>query len=371
MKHIGKALLLLFGGMTLCAGCGTQVGIAASPSEIYLEVGETAAVNIIAVMDLGATATVSEPLTMTSSNEEIAVVSDQQVTGVDEGTAVLAITDGVFTTTADVLVVAAGTLPTELVVTPTSVPCTPESDDTQLEVFAVLSTGSSLDVTDRVSYSSTNANIALVTAEGLVVCVGEGQAAITAEYIGVSDAIAVTVGAIPPGALDFSRTTLTCEAGEWHQVQVSATWDDGSTTDVSQSAAYSSSDTSVATASVGQVQCLSEGSATITADVTGVTGVLSVNVQAVPAEPDELVTLRISPSSVECGMAEAAAFAVLAEYGDGTTLNVTTNTQTQYQSSDTMVAMILQGQVLCAQSGQATISAAFGGLMASASVNVR
>jgi hypothetical protein len=187
----------------------------------------------------------------------------------------------------------------------------------------------------------------------------------------VSDAVTVTVGAIPPRTVDFSQSNLTCEVGEWHPVQVSATWNDGSTTDVSQSAAYSSSDTVVATASVGQVQCLAEGTAVITADVTGVNGVLNVTVQGASAAPDELVTLRISPSSVDCVTAEAVAFAVLAEYGDGTTLNVTTNTQTQYQSTDTMVAMILQGQVFCAQSGQATISAAFGGLMASASVNVR
>jgi hypothetical protein len=106
------------------------------------------------------------------------------------------------------------------------------------------------------------------------------------------------------------------------------------------------------------------------ADVTGTSGVLNVTVQGASTPPDELVALRISPSSVDCVPAEMPTFVVLAEYGDGTTVNVTSNVGTQYQSSDTTVAMILQGQVFCAQSGQTIISAAFGGLMASAWVNV-
>lgn len=370
MLCVEKALAAAITGLILCAGCGTQVGIAASPSEIYVEVGATAAVTVVGVLDTGSFTAVSAPLTITTSDSAIVTVSGEVVMGVMEGTAVLTITDGVFTTTAKVHVVAAGTLPTELVVTPTSVSCTPVSDDIQLEVFAIFASGAGEDITDRASYGSSDSSIALVTLEGLVVCVGEGEATVTAQYRGVSDTINVGVGATPPLAIAFSTSTLTCAPGESHGVQVLASWEDGSTTDVGPSAAYSSTDDTVAAASLGQVQCLSEGSATIVADVLGVIGVLEVDVQAVATDPDELVDLRISPSSVDCDLAQAAVFAVIAEYGDGRTADVTSSSQTQYLSADSSVALVLQGQVLCVQQGQTTIQATFGDLVASVTVNV-
>jgi hypothetical protein len=368
--HVGQALVASVAGLALSAGCGTQVGIAASPSEIYVEVGGTTAVNVLAVLDIGSPTPVTEPLTISSSDEAIAAVSDQAITGVAEGTAVLTITDGVFTTTANVHVVAAGTLPTELVVTPTSVSCTPASDDTQLEVFAVFTTGIGEDITDRATYSSSDSSIALVTADGIVVCVGEGRADITAQYLGQSETIEVSVGAIPPDALNFSPSALTCQAGELHQVQVLASWEDGSTTDVSLSVAYSSSDNSVAVASLGQVQCLSEGSATVLAETAGLTSVLTVSVQPAAVDPNALVDLRISPSSVVCSAARVADITVVAEFGDGRTIDVTSSAQTQYQSSNSGVALVSQGQVLCVQQGQATIQATFGELAASVIVSV-
>ncbi|UCC30416.1 MAG: hypothetical protein JSU86_19725 [Phycisphaerales bacterium] len=367
---VGKMLVASTAGLMLCAGCGTQVGIAASPSEIYVEVGGTVVVNVVGVLDTGSLTAVSAPLTITSSDSAIVAVSGEVVMGIVEGTAVLTITDGVFTTTAKVHVVAAGTLPTELVVTPTSVWCTPASDDTQLEVFAIFASEAGEDITDRASYGSSDSSIALVTAEGLVVCVGEGEVTVAAQYRGVSDTINVVVGATPPLAIAFSSSTLTCAPGESYEVQVLASWEDGSRTDVSLSAAYSSTDDTVAAASLGQVQCLSEGSATIVGDVLGVIGVLEVDVQAVAPAPDELVDLRISPSSVDCGLAQAAAFAVIAEYGDGTTVDVTSSSQTQYLSADSSVALVLQGQVLCVQQGQTTVQATFGDLVASVTVNV-
>ncbi|UCE62269.1 MAG: hypothetical protein JSU63_11255 [Phycisphaerales bacterium] len=358
-------------GLLMCAGCGTQVGIAASPSEIYVEVGGTASVNVVAVMDVGSPTTVAVPLTISSSDEAVAVVSGTTVSGVTEGAASLTITDGVYSTSATVHVIAAGTLPSGLVVTPTSISCTPESEDVQLEVFAVMSTGTSEDVTDWASYSSNDTSVALVTAEGVVVCVSEGQTSVTSQYLGFSQVLDVSVDAVPPQALAFSSGILTCEVGELYQTQVLATWEDGTTTDVSLSVVYSSTDTEVAAVSLGEVECLSEGSATIIAEISGVTSLLSVNVQPPAPDPDELVALRFDPQVLDCPLGGAADFTVIAEFGDGSLLEVTGNSQTQYQSSDDDIALVFQGQVLCVQQGQATVQASYGDLVASVSATVR
>jgi len=301
----------------------------------------------------------------------VVAVSGQVVGGMAEGTAVITITDGVFTTTAVVHVVAAGTLPVQLVITPASIACTPVSEHTQLEVFAVLTTGQSQDVTELVTYTSSDSNVALITAEHEVVCVEDGEAAITAEYLGVSDTIEVSVGFAPPSEVRFAPSTLTCEVGQVHQVQVLASLEDGSVLDATLAATYISSDNAVAVAALGQVQCVAEGDATIIADVAGVTDSLAVEVEPAAPDPDALVALSISPSFLDCNAGEVAVFTVIAEYGDGQAYDVTGAAETQYQISDESVAMLFQGQILCLQQGQATIQAAFGGLVAAATVNVR
>lgn len=371
MSHRATVLTALILGLTFCAGCGTQVGIVAVPAEIYIEVGQTAAVNVMGVMDRGSNTEVAGPFTLTSNDEAVVAVSGQVVGGVAEGTAIITITDGVFTTTAVVHVVAAGTLPVQLVITPASIACTPASDHTQLEVFAVLTTGEGLDVTELAAYTSSDNDIALVTAEREVICVDGGEATITAEYLGVSDTIEVSVGFTPPSAVQFAPTSLTCEVGAVHQVQVLASMEDGSVLDATYAATYISSDNSVAFAYQGQVQCLGEGDATIIADVAGVSDSMEVEVEPAAADPDALVALNITPSFLDCNSGDVVAFAVVAEYGDGRAYDVTSNAETQYQISDGNVAMLLQGQVLGIQAGQATIQATFGGLAATATINVR
>ena len=342
--------------------------IAASPAELYVEVGDTTTITVVAVMDIGASKAVSTPLTLGSSDETIAVVSDETVTGVAEGEAVVAISDGTFSTTAVVHVVAVGTLPDDLVVTPTSVVCDEESDDTQLAVFAIFATGATEDVTDQAAYESSDTDVALVTVDGVVVCVSEGDAEITARYFNASEVIDVTVEEPPPESIAFGSPTLECTAGESHAVQVLAYWDDGSTTDVSFSATYRSTDTSVATVYFGQVYCRSEGTANIIAAVSGVTSVLSVGVDT--AASSEIVGLYISPSSIDCDVAETAEFSVIAEFGDGILVDVTSDSQTEYESSDTTVAPVVLGQVWCVQQGQAIVQASYGDLTAAATVTV-
>ena len=365
-----RTFIALSLGLAFCAGCGTQIGIIAVPAVIYIEVGGTAAVNVMGVMDRGSNTQVDGPFILTSNDETIVVVSGQVVGGLAEGTAIVTITDGVFTTTVVVHVVAAGTLPTQLVITPATIACTPVSDHTQLEVFAVLTTGQSQDVTELATYTSSDSDVALVTEDHEVVCVDDGDATVTVEYLGVSDSIEVSVGVAPPSSVTFSPASLTCEVGELYQVQVLASMADGSTLDATYAATYVSSDASVAVAAQGVVQCVSEGEATIIADVAGVMDSLAVEVEPVSVDPDALVALSITPAVLSCTPGEVAVFTVIAEYGNGQTYDVTTNTQAQYQISNSNVAMLFQGQVVCLQQGQATIQVTFGGLTATATLNV-
>jgi hypothetical protein len=363
-------VVLSVAAVALSTGCGTQIGIAASPSEIYVEVGDTAPLNVLAIFQIEAPTPVTDPLTIESSDEAIATVSERVVTGVSQGTVTLAITDGEFDTTATVNVVAPGTIPSEVVITPASVSCAPDSNDTQLEVFAVFPAGGGEDVTDQAAYSTENSEIALATVGGGVVCISTGTTVITAEHFGVSDTVQVTVEPAPPVDVAFQFATLECEVGQFVQMPVVALWDDETITDASLIAVYSSSDRSVAIGSQGFIQCINEGTATITADVSGVTGELDVNVLPVSANPDEVVDLQISPAVVECSPAAPPVFTVTADFGDGRTVDVTANDGTQYQTSNSNAVIIIQGRPQCIGQGQATVQATFGDATATVVVNV-
>jgi len=357
--------------LCLCPGCGTQIGLSATPSEVFVEVGGSTMLNVVAVMDIGAPRPASSGLTLSSSNPGVASVSGQVITGVAEGSTVVTVSDGTFTTTATVTVVAAGTIPTSLVLSPASVDCTTESDPTQLSVFAVFSSGSSEDVTDSVAFSSSNSAVAVVTTEGSVVCVSPGTTTVTAEYLGESGSTAVTVGAVPPESVTVVPDSITCEVGQTESVMVLAVGAGGGATDASASATYTSGDNAVATASAGHVNCVAVGSTTITANVSGVLGTVAVEVVAVEAAPDELVALRFSSATLNCAVTGAPTFTLTAEFGDGHTEDVTHSDATAYRSDNSNIVLVLNNEPTCVQRGTTTLRADYGGLTASAIVVVQ
>ena len=365
-----RTLVCLAGlALTAIAGCGTQVGIAPYPAEIYVELGGTETVYIWAVMDRGDPTVISEGLTITSTDESIATVDNLTVTGVAEGTTTLDVTDGTYTTTATVIVVAAGTIPSELIITPAEVTCTPESANTQLAVFGVMSGGASEDITELATFASDDSSIALVTDAGEVVCVAAGDATVTARYLGVRQDVDVTVGAVPPADVSVTPSSISCVVGETRSVSVVATWESGAVTNVTSAALYVSSDTEVATASSGTITCVGAGTTTVTTGVGGVTDTVSVTVQQ--GTTGELVDLRFDPSLISCVPAETVTFQLIAEYGEGSTADVTRQLGTAYSTADTSIALISVGSVTCAQSGQTVIQGSYGGLITAATVNVQ
>lgn len=265
-------------GLLILGGCATQTDLAASPADIYIEVGDTATVTVVAVMDTGTTASVSPALTVTSADESVATVDEDTVTGLAVGTAELTITDGVYVTTATVHVLTVGTLPDEVVITPADVACTTESEPVSLAVYAVESSGESADVTTNSVFSSSNSTVALVTGAGEVVCVNAGTTTVSASYLGVSGDAYVSVGDAPPLTINVSPATLSCSAGEYSTLQTLAVWADGSVTDVTYQTSYATSDTDVARVTLGYIHCVSDGDATIVATYNGVTDAVSVAV---------------------------------------------------------------------------------------------
>jgi hypothetical protein len=140
----------------------------------------------------------------------------------------------------------------------------------QLTAVARMSDGTSRDVTSLAAWESSNPVVAAVSSTGMVTVVGIGELDVRATYQNVSGSmhlsvavrrvVAVTVSGAPSGSPTF-------------QLTATARGSDGSTQDVSRTAAWESSDTRLASVSPsGYVTILGNGSVDLKATYQGVTG---------------------------------------------------------------------------------------------------
>lgn len=143
----------------------------------------------------------------------------------------------------------------------------------QLTATANYSDGSQKDITSTAAWSSSDSAVATVSPTGLLISVTAGQANISASVQGLAGSDAVTVSSKTPTSVAVTPATANLGLGITQQYDAIATYDDGSTADVTQFASWSSSSSSKASASAqGMVRTISPGSVNITAAVGNVQG---------------------------------------------------------------------------------------------------
>lgn len=172
-----------------------------------------------------------------------------------------------------------------------------------------------------------------------------------------------------PGAtlvsIAVTPATTSIALGASQQFVATAVYSDGSAQDVSTKSAWTSATPAVATvtAASGNAKGVSQGNAIISATFSGKTGTASLTVA-----PAALVSLAITPPAVSLFAGESRQLTATATYSDGTAVNVTT--QSQFTSANTSaVSSTAQGLITGVASGSSTISAAFGGKIATSTAS--
>jgi len=172
----------------------------------------TTALAVDATETLTATLAPADPTTKTvswtSSDSNIATVSDGKITGLKAGTAKITVTttDGSKTATCDVTVSAKTVASTAIVLSPTSQ--TLAVTKTQQLTATLTPT----DSTDTITWKSSDAAVATVSDKGLVTAVKAGTATITATTTsGKTATAAITVSSTLAVTLD--KTTVTIKKG--------------------------------------------------------------------------------------------------------------------------------------------------------------
>lgn len=239
-----------------------------------------------------------------------------KVRGLTPGAATITAAFGGFSGTAEVTVTSA--LPESLTISPTTVTLAAGLEQA-FTVRAFFTDGSSQEVTAQASFTSADTSIVGMnqnTARGIR---EGGPVTITARFNELSATARVTVGPPILVSLALSSNGLALVKGQESELRAIATYSDGSTRDVTDQSAWTSSNVAVASVVNGLVRGVGGGSATIRATFQGKNASASVIVE----EP-VLQKVVLSPPNAVLRPNLIYPFKSFALYSDGTTREVTT-----------------------------------------------
>lgn len=303
----------------------------------------------------------------TSSNSSVATVSGGKITGVAEGTATITATYNGYSATATVTVEEDITYDYQLSPTSTNVV---NGRTTKMTVIRRTFTNGSQtngeDYSSNFTWTSSNTSVATVGSYGVITGVGTGTATITAKYGGTTLTGTVTVTPNYTYELVLNKTSIDMGKGRNETlVATYKTYADGvleSSNDVTSSATWSSSSSSVAGVSGGTITGNGIGSATITATYKGKSATCSVKVTGSP-------TLSLGWTSVNLKRGDVRTNAAIYNPNNGTaSTNVTSSAV--WTTSNSGVATVVGGQITAQGKGTCTITATYNGVSASCTVNV-
>jgi len=243
-----------------------------------------------------------------------------------------------------------------------------EGESKQITAIATMSDGSTVDVTDKATYVSANPNIATVSSNGLVTGVSEGSTTVTFFYEGKTVSVPVTVSA-GVQSITVSPASFTKFVGDTVQLTVIATFPDGSTVDVTNSASYESSNNNIASVSnTGLVTGVNAGTVTITVSFGGKTATVT-GIFALPVAEVTVDSIDITPNPLTIPLGGSEQLTVTANMSDGTTVDVTN--LAEYQGSDESIIQVASnGKVTGVGEGTTTITASYEDKTATAEITV-
>ena len=229
------------------------------------------------------------------------------------------------------------------------------------------------DVTSYAAWTSSNPSVATVSG-GKITGVAAGTATITATYNGYKVTTAVTVNNVMGYGLVLSKSTLSVQEGSTAALAVYyVTYTNGvetARTDVTSSATWKSSYTSILTVSGGVVTGVSAGQAVVTATYRSYSKSCTVTVTEKPVTYTYALQVKLADSSIDVGKTTTAT-ATFITYADGvqsSSKDVTSSAT--WSSGTTAVATVSGGTVTAIAAGTSEISASYNGYSAKASVTV-
>ncbi|MGH7696225.1 MAG: Ig-like domain-containing protein [Gemmatimonadaceae bacterium] len=302
-------------------------------------------------LDASGAEVLGRPVTWSSSNETIAVVS---TTGIVAGLAAGSVT---ITATIDGR---AGTAAISVAPQPVaSVTITPAVDSAFIGE-RVTFRATALDAQNRalpdrfVLWSSNNPAVATVSSDGEVIALALGSARIRATVEGVSADAMMVVTPVPVANIAVAPNQVTLNPGQTSQLTVTLR-DSAGNVLLGRAISYATSDAQIATVSVaGLIVAVAEGAATIQVSSEGKSATVAVTVNPTP-----VASINITPSALALSVGQTTRLTAQALDAQGKPL---ANRSYAWSSDAPSVATVNQlGDVTAISNGNVTIRAASGG----------
>lgn len=352
------------GSATLFVSPATLVSITVGPTGLQLALGVPANLTAIGLFSDGSTQDITASVQWSSSNGQFLSVSAAGlVTPLSIGTSTVTASLNATSGSVSVSVTAA-------VLNSISIDSTLSSIalglTEQLSAIGHYSDGTTQDITSIVHWSSGNTSILSVSAGGLVLAIGGGNTNVTATLGSVTQNIPVTVSAAILESIAVTAAQNSFALGFTLQLKATGTYSDSSTQDLTAAVSWSTSNSGIALINVsGLVSGLTAGGITATASLQGVSGSLSVTVNAAT-----LVSISVSPASVSLlHLLLTQQFAVTGHFSDGSTQPLTSGIH--WSCTNALLATINQTGLLTALGlGNLNVTATYGSLTATAAVTI-
>ena len=351
------------GNVAVTVAAAALVGITVTASQPTLPLGESEGLAATGKYSDGSTQDLTQLVTWQSTPPSVATISAQgSLTGVGKG---IAQVSAAYQGASGNAAVTVGTAALMSITVAASQPTLPVGESEGLTATGKYSDGTTQNLTQTATWLATPPIVATVSVQGTLTAVGKGVSQITATYQGASGNAAVTVGAPVLVSIAVTPNGTSLPAGKTESLSALGTFSDGTTQNLTQSAAWSSSAPSVATVSaVGAVVAKTIGSTTVSAAVGSVNGNAGLTVTAAV-----IVSLNVTPTPTSLLLGNSSQLDALATYSDGSTQDLTSSAAWSSQQP-TIVTVNTAGLISAQQAGAATVVASSSGVSGSAAVTV-
>jgi len=252
-----------------------------------------------------------------------------------------------------------------------SIAITPANADLLLASFqqftatGIYSDNTSQDLTDSVTWSSSDTNVASIDTVGMATALALGSATISATFGSVTGTTTVNVQSAVLTSITVRPVNKKIAPLTSQQFQAIGTYSDGSTHNVTGQASWSSSNTAVASISGGgRVKALTPGSTTITAKIGSISGSTTLNVSNAT-----IVSVTVTPTGRTIAPGTKLTFTATGRFSDNTT-QVVTRDSTWASDNPAVATVGAAGTATAIGPGTANISATFAGVSGSSLLTV-
>ncbi len=317
---------------------------------------ETMALSVTSVTTTGPFAATTCPTSIPAAgNCVISVTFTPTVSGIVTGTLTVVDNAGSSPQTASLRGSGTASQLSSIAITPTN-PSIASGAMQQFTATSTYSNGTTANVTNSVVWTSSLTSVATINSAGLATAVAAGTSTITATSGTVAGSTALTVAAPTLVSIAVTPSNPSLPVGGMQQFTATGTYSNGTTSNLTNSAAWSSSNPAAATiTSSGLATGVAAASTTITATSGPISGSTTLTLTAA------LTSIAITPSNPSIPVGSNQQFTATGTFSDGSTQNLT-NSATWNSSSPATATVSSTGLAKGVGQGSVTISATSGSI---------